>query len=93
MEYNMQKNQMMIAAKSDTVAQKRYEITQKRYMIGKINDVLELQMAQVDTDNSKVGYYRALMNYWRSYYEIRRLTLYDFQRNRPITYDIDALIE
>lgn len=93
MEYNMQKNQMLIAAKSDTVAQKRYEVTQKRYMIGKINDVLELQMAQVDTDNSKVGYYRALMNYWRSYYEIRRLTLYDFQRSRPITYNIDELIE
>ena len=93
MEYNMQKNQMRIAAKSDTVAQKRYEVTQKRYMIGKINDVLELSLAQVDNDNSKVGYYRALMTYWRSYYEIRRLTLYDFQRDMPITYDVDALIE
>jgi len=93
MEYNMQKNQMMIAAKSDTVAQKRFEITQKRYMIGKINDVLELRMAQVDNDNSKVGYYRSLMSYWRSYYEIRRLTLYDFQRDIPITIDVDALVE
>lgn len=93
MEYNMQKNQMRIAAKSDTVAQKRFEVTQKRYMIGKINDVLELRMAQVDNDNSKVGYYRALMTYWRSYYEVRRLTLYDFLRDMPITYDIDALIE
>jgi len=50
-------------------------------------------MAQVDNDNSKVGYYRSLMSYWRSYYEIRRLTLYDFQRDIPITIDVDALVE
>ncbi len=93
MEYNMQKNQMLIAAKSDTVAQKRFDITQKRYMIGKINDVLELRMAQLDYDNAKIGYYRALMTYWRSYYDIRILTLYDFMRNTPITLSIDDLIE
>ncbi len=93
MEYNMQKKQMFIAAKSDTVAQKRFEVTQKRYMIGRINDVLELRMAQVDNDNAKIGYYRALMTYWNSYYDIRRLTLYDFQRDMPITVDINALIE
>ena len=93
MEYNMQKNQLIIAAKSDTVAQKRFDITQKRYMIGKINDVLELRMAQLDNDNAKVGYYRSLMTYWKSYYDIRRLTLYDFQRNMPITVNIDDLID
>ncbi len=93
MEYNMQRNQLMIAAKSDTVAQKRYEVTQKRYMIGKINDVLELSNAQVDNDNAKVGYYRALSSYWRSYYEIRKLTLYDFQREMPITIDTDNLLK
>lgn len=92
MEYNMQQNQLYIAAKSDTVAQKRYEVTQKRYMIGKINDVLELKNAQVDNDNAKVGYYTALMVFWTSYYDVRRLTLYDFLRNRPITLSYDELI-
>ena len=93
MEYNMQKNQLFIAAKSDTVAQKRYDVTQKRYMIGKINDILELSLAQVDNDNAKIGYYRSLMTYWKSYYEIRRLTLFDFQRNIPISIDTDDLLE
>lgn len=93
MQYNMQKNQLYIAAKSDTVAQKRFDVTQKRYMIGKINDVLELSLAQVDNDNAKIGYYRALMSYWKSYYDIRRLTLYDFLRDMPIIIDIDLLIE
>ncbi len=93
MEFNMQKNQLLIAAKSDTVAQKRYEVTQKRYMIGKINDVLELKNAQVDNDNAKVGYYNALLVYWQSYYDIRRLTLYDFLRDRPISVDYESLLE
>lgn len=93
MEFNMQEKQLMIAAKSDTVAQRRFEVTQKRYMIGKVNDVLELKNAQIDNDNAKIGYYRSLMTYWRSYYEIRKLTLYDFQRNMPISIDVDALIE
>ncbi len=86
MEFNMQKKQLTIAAKSDTVAQ-------KRYMIGKVNDVLELKNAQIDNDNAKMGYYRSLMTYWKSYYELRKLTLYDFRRGMPIQVSIDELID
>ena len=93
MEFGMQKNQLRIAAKSDTVAQKRFDVTQKRYMIGKVNDVLELDKAQIDNDNAKMGYYRALMTYWQSYYQIRKLTLYDFQHKMPISASFNDLIE
>jgi outer membrane protein TolC len=93
MEFNMQKKQLQIAAKSDTVAQKRFDVTQKRYMIGKVNDVLELDKAQIDNDNAKMGYYRALMTYWQSYYELRKLTLYDFQRKMLISATFDDLIK
>ncbi|MBU3927049.1 MAG: TolC family protein, partial [Bacteroidetes bacterium] len=92
MQFNMQKNQLRIAAKSDTVAQKRYDVTQKRYMIGKINDVLDLNLAQIDNDNAKIGYYRSLMTYWKSYYLIRKITLYDFEHNTPIMVSFDDLI-
>jgi outer membrane protein TolC len=93
MEFNMQKKQLRIAAKSDTVAQKRFDVTQKRYMIGKVNDVLELDKAQIDNDNAKMGYYRALMTYWQSYYQLRKLTLYDFQNKMLIDANFDDLIE
>jgi len=93
MNFNMQEKQLFIAAKSDTVAQKRFNVTQKRYMIGKVNDVLELKNAQIDNDNAKMGYYRALRTYWKSYYQIRKLTLYDFERDMPIQVDVDALLE
>ena len=40
-----------------------------------------------------MGYYRALRTYWKSYYQIRKLTLYDFERDMPIQIDVDALLE
>ncbi len=92
-QFGMQKNQLMIAAKSDTVAQKRFDVTQKRYMIGKVNDVLELNNAQIDNDNAKVSYYNALKNYWNNYYELRKSTLFDFEKGQKIHIDPEELIE
>ncbi len=93
MQFSMQQNQLMIAAKSDTVAQKRFDVTQKRYMIGKVNDVLELNNAQIDNDNAKVSYYNALKSYWNNYYELRKSTLFDFEKGAKIFVDPENLIE
>jgi outer membrane protein TolC len=88
MQFGMQKDQLFIAAKADTVAQKRYDVTSKRYMIGQVNDVLELNNAQIDNDNARKGYYQALRSYWDNYFELRRLTLYDFREDKMLIFDI-----
>lgn len=93
MHFNMQKNQMRIAAKADTVAQKRFDVTQKRYMIGKVNDVLELNNAQIDNDNAKKGYYNSLKTYWSSFYDIRKTTLFDFAEKKKLDFDPEKLID
>jgi outer membrane protein TolC len=87
-QFNMQQNQLTIAAKSDTVARKSYEVTKGRYLIGKINSILDLNNAQIETDNSEKNYYFALQTFWRNYYEIRKLTLYDFQQDEPLRFDL-----
>lgn len=92
MQFNMQENQLRIAAKADTVAQKRFDVTQKRYMIGKVNDVLELNNAQIDNDNALKGYYGALRAYYRNYYNIRKQTLYDFKTDQPIMFNIQDIM-
>jgi outer membrane protein TolC len=92
MQFNMQKNQLFIAAKADTVAQKRYDVTQKRYMIGQVNDVLELNNAQIDNDNARMGYYSALRSYWVNYYELRKMTLYDFLDDKMLIFDIRQIM-
>ncbi len=91
MQFNMQENQLLIAAKSDTVAQKRYDVTQKRYMIGKVNDVLELNNAQIDNDNAKKSYYQSLQTYWVNYFQLRKLTLYDFRENHKIEFNLSDI--
>ncbi len=85
-QFNMQQNQLMIAARSDTVALKRYEVTKQRYLIGKIG-IIELNMAQTEKDNAALGYISALHSYWRNYYELRRLTHFDFLSNRQLEFD------
>jgi outer membrane protein TolC len=84
----MQQNQLKIAAKSDTVARKSYEVTKGRYLIGKINSILDLNNAQMETDNSEKNYYFALQTFWRTYYEIRKMTLFDFLKNEPLPFDL-----
>ena len=90
-QFEMQENQLMIAAKSDTVAQKRYQVTQQRYLIGKVNDVLELNNAQIDNDNARKAYYQSLQTYWTNYYTIRQLTLFDFKEGKKIEFDINEV--
>ena len=87
-QFNMQQNQLKIAAKSDTVARKSYEVTKGRYLIGKINSILDLNNAQIETNNAEKNYYVALETYWRGYYEIRKLTLFDFIKKTTLQFDL-----
>lgn len=83
---NMQQNQVQIAGQSAQVAKKSYEVTKGRYLIGKINSILDLNNAQMETDNAEKGYYYALQTYWRSLFELRKMTLFDFSNNQQIRY-------
>ncbi|MGF1585244.1 MAG: TolC family protein [Bacteroidales bacterium] len=91
MQFTMQYDQLEIAAKADTIAQKRFDVTRERFLIGRI-DVRDLNDAISEQDIARRGYISALRNYWNYYYNLRRLTLYDFERNVRLTEDFDALI-
>ncbi len=81
------RGQALLAAKADTIAQRRYQVAQNRYMIGKI-DITNLFIAQNEKDSARQAYIRALRNFWTGWYELRQLTLYNFKENKPITYDL-----
>jgi outer membrane protein TolC len=91
-QFNQQNDLLKIEALSDTIAQKRYFITKQRFMNGKI-DVLDLNKATTDKDNSRNQYINALRNYWGIFYTIRKLTLFDFYNNKPIQTDFDDLLK
>lgn len=87
-EFGLLKDQVELAAVSDDIAERRYDVSKNRYLIGKI-DVTNLFIAQNEKDSARRSYVQALRNYWTGYYNLRRLTLYDFERNEPIYYDIE----
>lgn len=91
-QFNLQAAQVGIAAKSDTVAQKMFEVTKQRFLIGKIA-VLELNNADTKKDQNRRAYVQALQNYWSYFYNLRSLTLYDFINQQPLDTDYDKLIE
>ncbi|HCM59092.1 MAG TPA: TolC family protein [Bacteroidales bacterium] len=91
-QFNVQGDQVKIAAKSDTVAAKMFEVTKQRFLIGKI-DVLELNNADTKKDQNKRNYIQALNNYWTYYYNMRALTLFDFIQRKPLETDYEKLVE
>ena len=88
-QFNMQKNLVMIKALSDTVAKENFEVTKGRYLIGKNVPITELNTAQTDTDAAQRDYYNALNTYWNTYFELRKLTLYDFIRKQPLQFNFN----
>ena len=78
--------QVGLSAKADTVAQRRFDVSRERYIIGKI-DVPNLFLAQAEKDNAYRARIQTLWNYWSTYYRLRRLTLYDFETRRPLVQD------
>lgn len=75
--FEVLRSQVEITQESDNVAQERYTVSQNRYLIGKI-DITNLNIALTEKDNAKRSYVSALKSLWTAYYDLRRLTLYDF---------------
>jgi outer membrane protein TolC len=92
MQFNLQDDQLLIAAKSDTIAQKRYDMTKQRFLIGKV-DVLDLNVSLSEKDVAKTNYIFALRKYWSNFYNLRKITLYDFIKDQSLDTDFDELIE
>ena len=92
MQFNLQETQLQISAKADTIAQSRYNVTKERFLIGRI-DVIELNIAQTERDNARTRYISSMRNYWQFYFDMRRLTQFDFINRRPIEVDFEQLIK
>ena len=80
------KRNVTLAAKADTVAQRQFEVARNRYSIGKITNEA-LYLAQGEKDAAVLANVQALRNYWITYYHLRRVTLYDFEKGEPLIDD------
>jgi len=79
-QFEMLKEQVVISQKADEIADKRYNIAKNRYLIGKIS-ITDLNLALRDKDDAKRAFIDSLRSFWSAYYNLRYLTLYDFEQN------------
>lgn len=92
MEFNLQAEQVKNAAKADTVAQKGYEVTFQRFLIGKV-DVIKLNIARNDLESARKAYINSVKTYWNYFYRLRMLTLFDFVKAENLTAEYDKIIQ
>ena len=78
-----QRNFLATAKKAKEIAVKRYSIAKKRYILGKIT-ITDLNIAQQEMDGAQITFLNSLEKFWTDYYILRRLTLYDFQKDEKI---------
>jgi outer membrane protein TolC len=79
------------SARADTIAQMGFDVTIRRFKIGKL-DVTKLNLARNDLENARRAYINSLRKYWVSYYQIRQLTLFDFETNVDLSADFDKIL-
>jgi len=91
LEFNLQSDQVLNSAKADTIAQMGFDVTMRRFKIGKL-DVTKLNLARNDLENAKRAYISSLRKYWLSYYQIRQFTLFDFEKKTDLTADFDKIL-
>ena len=77
----MIKDRLNVTQVSADVAQRRYDIALQRYQTGNVT-ITNLNIAQNEKDANKRAFYSSLRDYWVAYYELRSLTLYDFENDQ-----------
>ena len=91
-QFNNQVDQLKIAIEADVIAQKRYPTNMETFLIGKIS-TLDLNDAQTSKDDARRNRINELFNYWYYYYQIRSITLWDFEAKTNIDADFEKIVK
>ncbi|UYQ95916.1 TolC family protein [Chitinophaga horti] len=83
--FEMMKQQVKLSATADSIASEKYQIANSRYSLGDLS-ITDLSIAFQEKDQAKRDYITALGDFWGAYYELRYLSLYDFEKQEKITY-------
>ena len=83
--YQMMKEQLLLNAKADSIASEKYDIAKQRYVLGNLS-ITDLSIAFQENDQAKRDFVLGLKDFWSAYYQLRYLSLYDFEKNQKIIY-------
>lgn len=83
--FNMMKEQIQLTDEAEKIAAEKYKIASERYVLGNLS-ITDLSIAFQENDRAKRDYVSSLRDFWGAYYQLRYLSLYDFEKNVKITY-------
>ena len=87
-DFNIQQGLIQSAEEAMQLANMAYNSTKERFIIGKA-DINSLTLSLNRQKEAQINYITALQNYWLSYYKIRKLTLFDFEKKEKIVVDFN----
>lgn len=83
--YNMMKEQIKLTAEAERIAVEKYKIASERYVLGNLS-ITDLSIAFQENDRAKRDYVTSMRDFWTAFYQLRYLSLFDFEKNQKITY-------
>ncbi len=87
-QFDLIRKQVALAVRAYDASKKREEITRKRYFIGKIG-ITDLNLAIREQNEARKKHMTALRAFWLAYYELRNLTLYDFEKGESLVREVN----
>jgi outer membrane protein TolC len=88
-QVDLLRNQVALSLRAYEISTKREEMTRNRYYIGKI-DVTDLNIAIGEKESARQNYVSALRSFWLAFYDLRRSTLFDFERGVSLVRKVEG---
>lgn len=85
-QFSLLKDQVVTAEEADKVAENGYQISLKKFQNGEIS-ITDLNISLSEREGARNDYMSSLESYWIAYYNLRKLTLYDFEMQQKINYN------
>jgi len=83
LRFNVQRERIRLAAMADTIATRRYDAAQRRFLSGR-GDASMLSMVLLEKDSARRAHVDALRGFWIALFELRRATGHDPRTGLPI---------
>lgn len=90
--FYISQKQVASAILADSISHITYQLIQQQYIHGKTG-IMDLNSSYNDLQSSQNNYLNSLMNYWINFYSIRKICLYDFEKQMDLNADFDQLLD
>nr|WP_319398801.1 TolC family protein [uncultured Carboxylicivirga sp.] len=90
-EFNIQGKQVEASCLADSISKVAYKAVQQQFILGQTN-IVDLNTSYSDLQSAQNNYMNTLRNFWIQLYSLRKICLYDFQKEEDLSFDEKSII-